>query len=175
MRTGLRFLSLGVIGFALVFSVACSKKTKDDKDAKGDAAAAGEEKAAISQEQMNFSPTGSDSGSIAGLSTVHFKLDSSVIDGDARKTLTDNAGWVKSHSSLTIQIEGHCDSRGSVEYNLALGERRAKAVKDYLVSLGVDSKHLTIISYGKEKPIEAGESEEAWSKNRRANFVPLSN
>ncbi len=173
MRTTLRLLSLGFIGLAIALSVACSKKVKEDKNAKD--GAGGEEKAAISQEAMTFSPTGSDSGSIEGLSTVHFKLDSSLIDADARKTLTDNAGWIKGHQALTIQIEGHCDARGSVEYNLALGERRAKAVKEYLVSLGVDSKHLTIISYGKEKPIVAGESEDAWSKNRRANFVPLSN
>ena len=73
----------------------------------------------------------------------------------------------------TIQIEGHCDSRGSVEYNLALGERRAKAVKAYMGSLGIDSKRMTIISYGEEKPIATGDSEDAYAKNRRANFVPL--
>jgi peptidoglycan-associated lipoprotein len=173
MRTNLRHLSLGLISLMLAFSVACSKKVKEDKDAKGEGA--GEEKAAISQESLSFNPSGSDSGTIEGLSTVHFKLDSSVIDTDARKTLTTNAAWAKAHKTLTIQIEGHCDNRGSVEYNLALGERRAKAVRDYLVSLGVDAKHLTIISYGKEKPIEAGDTEAAYAKNRRANFVPLAN
>ncbi len=175
MRTSLRHLSLGLLSLVVAFSVACSKKVKEDKDAKADAAATADDKASISKENMSFSPTGSDSGSIEGLNTVHFKLDSSVIDNAAQKVLSENAGWMKTHKALTIQVEGHCDSRGSVEYNLALGERRAKAVKDYLVGLGVDSKHLTIISYGKEKPIEAGDSESAWSKNRRANFVPLSN
>ncbi len=175
MRASTRHLILGTLGVALAFSVACSgKKTKDDKDPK-DAAAAGEEKASISSEAMNFNPAGSDSGTVEGLNTIHFKLDSSTLDDENRKILADNAGWMKAHKTLTIQIEGHCDARGSVEYNLALGERRAKAVKEYLVNLGVDTKHLTIISYGKEKPIATGDNDEAWSKNRRANFVPLNN
>jgi peptidoglycan-associated lipoprotein len=72
-----------------------------------------------------------------------------------------------------LQIEGHCDSRGSIEYNLALGERRAKSVRAYLVNLGVSAKRLSVISYGKEKPIVQGDSEEAMAKNRRANFLPL--
>lgn len=176
MPASLRHIALGLISLTLAFTVACSsKKAKEDKDAKADAAATADDKAAISKENMSFSPSGSDSGSIEGLNTVHFKLDSSSIDAENRKVLSDNASWMKGHKAVTIQVEGHCDSRGSVEYNLALGERRAKAVKDYLVSLGVDSKHLTIISYGKEKPLVAGDSEDAWTKNRRANFVPLSN
>ena len=72
-----------------------------------------------------------------------------------------------------VQIEGHTDSRGSIEYNLALGERRANAVKSYLQSLGIPAARLKTISYGKERPLVTGESEDAWSKNRRANFVPV--
>lgn len=116
---------------------------------------------------------GSDSGKIPGLNSVRFDYDSATLSTEARRQLAENAEWIKSHANTTVQVEGHCDSRGSVEYNLALGERRAKAVKSYLVSLGIDSKRLTIISYGEEKPLEAGDSEEAYAKNRRANFVPL--
>ncbi len=120
-----------------------------------------------------FDAAGSDSGKISGLSSINFDYDSSTLSSDSRRKLGENAEWIKSNAKATVQIEGHCDSRGSVEYNLALGERRAKAVKAYLVSLGVDSKRMTVISYGEEKPIVTGESKDAYAKNRRANFVPL--
>jgi peptidoglycan-associated lipoprotein len=87
--------------------------------------------------------------------------------------LSNNAEWIRTNANVTVQIEGHSDSRGSVEYNLALGERRAKSVKSYLTSLGIDSKRLTIISYGEEKPLALGDAEADYAKNRRANFVPL--
>ena len=91
----------------------------------------------------------------------------------ARSLAAKNAAWMKANPDVTVQIEGHCDARGSTEYNLALGERRARAVKAYLVSIGVIASHLTIISYGKEKPLVAGTTEAAYAANRRANFVPL--
>src|SRR5690606_28157607 len=104
---------------------------------------------------------------------VNFDYDSATLSTESRKTLADNAEWIRTNANVTVQIEGHCDARGSVEYNLALGERRAKAVKSYLVSLGVDSKRMTIISYGEEKPLVTGESDSDYARNRRANFVPL--
>jgi peptidoglycan-associated lipoprotein len=163
----------GLLGLALVATVACSKKVKEDASATD--AAAGEVSAGISQEAMSFNAAGSDSGSIAGLNTIYFEYDSAALDTKARETLKSNADWLKKNSKVTLQIEGHCDSRGSVEYNLALGERRAKAVKDYLVSLGANSRSLTLISYGKEKPLELGDSEAVHARNRRANFVPMAN
>lgn len=123
----------------------------------------------------DFDPTGSDSGKIQGLQTVNFEYDKSRLTSEARKALAGNAEWIRNKKNVTVQVEGHCDSRGSVEYNLALGERRAKSVKNYLVSLGVQANRLTIISYGKEKPIDSSDSEDAFNKNRRANFVPLPN
>lgn len=158
-----------LLGLSLAFSVSCSKKVKEDQ------AGASEGSAAISQESMNFNAAGSDSGTLAGLNTVNFAYDSAVLDSEARQKLKTNAEWINTNSKLTIQVEGHCDSRGSVEYNLALGERRAKSVKDYLVSLGVSAKRMTIISYGKEKPLEIGDTEAVFARNRRANFVPLNN
>ena len=162
-------LSVGLLSLILAFAVSCSKKVKEEQ-APTEGTPGG-----IQQEAMNFSSAGSDSGSIAGLSTIHFAYDSSALDQTARGLLKDNAGWIKTNSKVTVQIEGHCDARGSVEYNLALGERRAKAVKDYLTSLGVESKRMTIISYGKEKPLEVGDTEAIYARNRRANFVPLNN
>jgi peptidoglycan-associated lipoprotein len=121
---------------------------------------------------MSFSPTGSDSGTIDGLVTIHFDYDKATLSGESKKQLQSNAKWIKEHKNVSMQIEGHCDDRGSIEYNLALGERRAKAVRSYLTSLGIDGKRLNIISYGKERPVAQGDSEDAMGKNRRANFVP---
>lgn len=162
-------LSLIVMG-SLVISVGCaSKKKATDGVATGDVSA----DANVGARDMSFDPMGSDSGNIKGLKTVHFEYDDASLTTGARKTLAENAEWIKSNGNTTVQIEGHCDSRGSVEYNLALGERRAKSVANYLGTLGIDKKRLTIISYGKEKPIASGEGEAIWAKNRRANFVPL--
>jgi peptidoglycan-associated lipoprotein len=125
----------------------------------------------VQNKDLSFDAQGSDSGSIAGLNTVHFAYDKSNIDSEARATIQKNVAWMKSHAGSTLQIEGHCDRHGSIEYNLALGERRAKAVRSYMVNLGASGKHLTTISYGKEKPLDSGETESADAKNRRANFV----
>ena len=121
---------------------------------------------------LSLGAQGSDSGTIAGLSSINFDTDQARLSSTARQLLAANAEWLKSNSSMNIEIEGHCDERGSTEYNLALGERRAKGVKEYLVNLGVPSSRITIISYGKEKPLALGSSPSDLAKNRRANFVP---
>ena len=105
------------------------------------------------------------------LKDVNFDFDKSDIRPDARDILKNNADWIKANAKSKIQIEGHCDERGTNEYNLALGERRANAVKKYLVSLGIEADSLYTISYGEELPIDPGHSEDAWSKNRRAHFL----
>ena len=159
-----------LLALSLTFAVACaSKKKTDDGVAAGDVSADG----SIGGKDIQFDPMGSDSGNIKGLRTIRFGYDDAHISAEARKTLASNAEWIKANPATTVQIEGHCDERGSVEYNLALGERRAKAVKQYLASLGVDGKRMTIISYGKEKPIDTTNTEAGMAKNRRANFVPL--
>ena len=128
---------------------------------------------AVESAPMNFDAQGSDSNKIAGLSTVYFDYDKSTLSQTSRDALKANSEWMKTNSKVNVQIEGHTDSRGSIEYNLALGERRANAVKSYLQSLGIPAARLKTISYGKERPLVTGESEDAWSKNRRANFVPV--
>ena len=163
---------LTVLLTSLAISVSCGSKKKASEDVGG--AEGGTMDSTITSDQMNFDASGSDSGNIAGLASVRFDYDSSTLSTDARRQLAENAEWIKSRPAVTVQVEGHCDSRGSVEYNLALGERRAKSVKNYLVNLGIDSKRLTILSYGEEKPIVTGDSEDAYAQNRRANFVPLS-
>jgi peptidoglycan-associated lipoprotein len=103
---------------------------------------------------------------------VYFDFDKSDLRQDARDVLSKNAEIIlKSLPGAKIQVEGHCDERGSAEYNLALGERRARSVQNYLTTLGVTAGNLSIISYGKEKPAVIGSDEAAWAKNRRAEFV----
>jgi peptidoglycan-associated lipoprotein len=108
------------------------------------------------------------------LKDIHFDFDKYDIRRGDEEILRENAALIKKYPKVKIQIEGHCDERGTVEYNLALGERRANNTKKYLVSLGIASNRISTISYGKEKPLDPGHNEEAWAKNRRAHIVLLS-
>ena len=105
---------------------------------------------------------------------VFFQLDSFEVDGAGQQALNANAGILRKYPNWVITIEGHCDERGTAEYNLALGEKRAIAAKTYLVSLGVPADRLRTVSYGKEFPFDPGHDESAWSNNRRAHFVVTS-
>ena len=102
---------------------------------------------------------------------VFFGFDKYDLSPEAQATLERQAAWLRQYPAVTITVEGHCDERGTREYNLALGERRANSVKNYLVALGVDQNRLTTISYGKERPAVSGSTEEAWAQNRRAVTV----
>jgi peptidoglycan-associated lipoprotein len=105
---------------------------------------------------------------------VFFELDSSQLTSEAQDTLNRQAGWLKQYTNLSISVEGHCDERGTREYNIALGERRAAATKSYLVSLGIPANRVSTISYGKERPAVVGSDESSWSQNRRAVTVVTS-
>jgi peptidoglycan-associated lipoprotein len=105
------------------------------------------------------------------LDDAYFDLDKSEIRDDAKPRLQKDADWLKKWASTQVQVEGHCDSRGSGEYNLALGTRRANAVKEYLVNLGVPAGRVAVISKGKEAPVCTEENESCWQQNRRGHFV----
>ena len=107
---------------------------------------------------------------MAGLERIHFDFDQFTLSAEARSILGENAKYLSANSGVKAVIEGHCDERGSDEYNLALGESRALAAKSYLISLGVSAKRLSVISYGEEMPLSKGANESAWSQNRRAEF-----
>lgn len=162
-----------IFSLGLVFSMAAcasKKKTEDAQEVGGDNTAA---QAPVDNAPMSFDATGSDSGSIAGLVTVNFNYDQATLSPEAKQQIKGNVDWMKARPEVRIQIEGHCDMRGSIEYNLSLGERRARAVRSYMVSLGIPESRLSVISYGKEKPLAKGDSEADHNKNRRANFLPL--
>ena len=105
------------------------------------------------------------------LKPVFYELDAAEVDADGQRVLQANAEVLRRYPSWQISVEGHCDERGTAEYNLALGERRAVAARNYLVSLGIPADRVKTVSYGKEFPFDPGHNEEAWSKNRRAHFV----
>jgi peptidoglycan-associated lipoprotein len=101
------------------------------------------------------------------LADVHFVFNSSALTDAARQTLGQHAAWLQAHAGARVTVEGHCDERGTREYNLALGERRSAAVKNYLVALGISASRIDTISYGKERPVAFGSNEAAWAQNRR--------
>jgi peptidoglycan-associated lipoprotein len=106
---------------------------------------------------------------------IYFDFDSDTLKQDARGTLNMYAKWLMAHQDYMVRIEGNCDERGSVEYNLALGQRRADSATKYLVDLGVDKNRISTVSYGKERPVDPGHDEEAWAKNRRDLFSVTTN
>ncbi len=105
------------------------------------------------------------------LADIRFDYDSATLTDPARGTLEKHALWLQSHREARVTVEGHCDERGTVEYNLALGEQRARATRDYLVSLGVAADRLRTVSYGKERPLDTAQTDEAFARNRRAHFA----
>ncbi|HOD36737.1 MAG TPA: peptidoglycan-associated lipoprotein Pal [Syntrophales bacterium] len=107
----------------------------------------------------------------SGLENIYFGFDQYGLTEEARATLKRHAEWLRANRGYIMVIEGHCDERGTNEYNLALGQRRADAAKKYLVSLGVEARRLSTVSYGEEKPLDPGHDEAAWAKNRRAQFT----
>jgi peptidoglycan-associated lipoprotein len=107
------------------------------------------------------------------LKDIHFDFDRYVIRPEDAEILKQDSGWFQENPGTRVRIEGNCDERGTVEYNLVLGQKRADSAKSYLSTLGVDPNTLDTISYGKERPVDPGHNEEAWAKNRRDHFVPL--
>jgi peptidoglycan-associated lipoprotein len=105
------------------------------------------------------------------LQPAFFDLDSYTLRDDARSALDKDAKLLRDHANVTVTIEGHCDERGTAEYNQALGERRAQAARDYLIAAGINASRIEIISYGKERPFAPGHDESAWQQNRRAHLV----
>jgi peptidoglycan-associated lipoprotein len=116
-------------------------------------------------------PSSENLGEGGPLTDIHFELDRASLSDEARSTLEKHAVWLQANRNMKVTVEGHCDERGTVEYNLALGEQRAQSARDYLATLGVSSSRMRTVSYGKERPLAAGTDEQSFSKNRRAHFA----
>jgi peptidoglycan-associated lipoprotein len=126
----------------------------------------------IAESQLASRPTTVTPG-LSVMDTVYFEFDQATLSDLAKNTLVRNAEWLRSHTDARVHVEGNADERGTPEYNLALGERRAVAVKSYLSSLGIDGSRLVTISYGEERPADPGQNEEAWAQNRRVDFKAM--
>ncbi len=168
-RTWNQNIALGIGAVAVMVGLlSCSKK-----DIKPEESAMNPSEGATAATAAN--PEAGVAGeSTQDLQTAYFDFDSFQLRGDAKEALQQNVDWLKSNPNATIQIEGHCDERGTVEYNLALGEKRANAARRYLTSHGIAKKRVSVISYGKERPADSGHDETAWAKNRRAVPILLS-
>ncbi|MFP4446472.1 MAG: peptidoglycan-associated lipoprotein Pal [Desulfosudaceae bacterium] len=171
-----------MILFGLVFLPSCAKeKVKSDStdlvetveqteteetavEEEAEATAEEMEEAAIQAEKQKAQEAFEDE-------KIHFEFDKATLTSTARETLKRKAAFLRNNPDVRVVIEGHCDERGTDEYNLALGDRRAKSAKDYLEDMGIEPSRLTTISYGEEKPLDPRSTEEAWAKNRRAQFV----
>lgn len=179
-----------VLAVAMLLSMGCAKKEIKSTDAPAPAAPAGkaaepvvvsepikpvetparaaETRVAAAEAAAGMAAT-EEKSSI--FQDILFDFDKSFIREDAKPTLAKVAGYMKRNAGAKLSIEGHCDERGTAEYNMALGDRRADSARKYLVSLGVPAGALSTISFGKEKPLDPGHNEDAWAKNRRAHFV----
>jgi peptidoglycan-associated lipoprotein len=115
-------------------------------------------------------PRGTDYVDVAELRDIHFEFDRYDLRAGERFVLDGHAAWLRKHAGTLLLVEGHCDERGTAEYNISLGERRAKAAANYLISRGIASDRITIVSYGEERPLCQDSSEDCWSRNRRAHF-----
>jgi peptidoglycan-associated lipoprotein len=161
-------LALGVV---VALAGGCSRKVPKPGEGVG-GGQVGEEGLAPGAGSLDRARAGLGPEEGGPLKDVHFEFDSDDLDETARGTLDENLAWIRDNAKARIEIEGHCDERGTVEYNLALGARRAKAVQDYLTTQGVGNR-LTTISYGKELALCHEQTEECWARNRRAHSVVM--
>lgn len=167
-----KFSLIGVFALALAIGLGCGgtkPPTGDTADGRGGNPTGGEQGGAGGGAGDRGDVTGGDA---RGLKTIYFDFDKYNLRDDARRQLDANADILRNNSDMNIVIEGHCDERGTDEYNLALGERRAQAAREYLVRLGIDASRVNVISYGEERPVAPGHDEESWALNRRGEFVP---
>lgn len=156
---------------ALTVTAGCGGKKAVDEAPPTDISTPSSEPVAEDIPATTPDPAPSDQLDPSSLNDAFFDFDSYSLSSEAKGTLDQNAKELKRVTAAAITIEGHCDERGTSAYNLALGEKRANAAKDYLVALGVSASRITTVSYGKERPFDSGHDESAWAKNRRAHFL----
>ena len=176
---GSNLARLALVSVAVASLGACAKKAKPAFDTTPPAAQQPSTPLPPSSGQVSEAPTGALPGSVQDFivnvgDRVYFDTDRHDIRADAQPILDAQAAWLRRYPSVNVRIEGNCDERGTREYNLALGARRANSVRDYLVSRGIESARIATISFGKEQPIDPGSGEEAWQKNRNGHTAIVS-
>lgn len=169
-------LMLVMIVPVMMLTVSCAKKqTEAAAGATGAAAEDEAAKKAAEEAQRKADQLRAESDAMAKEAfindDIYYDFDSAVVTSDAQILLRNKAAYIRTYTPASVEVEGHCDERGTEAYNMALGERRAEAAKSFLVNLGIDAAKITTISYGEEKPADQGHNEAAWAKNRRAHFV----
>jgi len=170
---GVRRFGYVLVGVALLLATGCAQQTvKTEEAVAGAPSPVGRAGAETMTEAERQRRRAAFKASLGDFETelVHFDFDKSAIRPDMRGVLDKKARFLLDYPTIRIQVEGHCDERGTVEYNIALGHRRSQSAKDYLVSLGVDASRIDTVSFGKERPLDPRRNELAWSKNRRAKF-----
>ena len=179
-RSGWNKIGIALIGVLSICAVGCSTTKPPEKPAE-----VAEQPKAPTTKRLTSAPVSQSSNSLeqmqqgkpvgtpasSPLKDIYFDFDRYDLRSDARETLKANAEWLKQNPSATVQIEGHCDERGTAEYNLALGAKRAQTAKDYLTTMGIPAQRLSTISYGQELPVCTEHNEDCWQKNRHDRFV----
>lgn len=170
-----------ILGLAVGLSTGCSKKevgAPGELSAEEQARLKAEEERRLREQRLRegqgasqLTGTEAQMREIFTNQDIHYDYDRYDLRGDAKQILNDKAGYMQSHPELNVIVEGHCDERGSASYNLALGEKRARAAAAYLQAMGISSARMETVTYGKEKPLMQGHTEEAYAANRRAHFV----
>jgi peptidoglycan-associated lipoprotein len=171
-RVRRRSLALAAVGMALLLA-GCPAKKRPTPGAEAGEGAGGLSSGGVGGSSLERFKEGMGPGEGGPLKDVHFDYDRFDLRQEDRDVLQQDAEWLKQNAAAKVEIEGHCDERGTVEYNLALGAKRAKSVKDYLVSLGIPADRLSTISYGEELPLCHESNEACWARNRRAHLVVL--
>ena len=173
MRTRVTLHVLVALLVLIPLAGGCKKKGPRPGDGGAGAGGLGEEGLGGSGSSLERAKRGLGPEEGGVLGDVRFSYDSVDLDGGARDVLARNVTWLRENARAKVELEGHCDSRGTIEYNLGLGAKRAKAVKDYLVSQGVGGERISTISYGKELPLCHEENDACWARNRRVHSVIL--
>ena len=182
MTRSVAIWSLICVTTLILLTTGCARKTTPESTAQMGASGPSaeeirareeeERRRRIAESQLASRPTTPPAGTLV-MDTVYFEFDQATLSDTAKDTLVRNSEWLRSNANARVQVEGNADERGTNEYNLALGERRAAAVRSYLTSLGIDGSRLVIISYGEERPAESGQGEDSWARNRRVDFKTM--
>jgi len=175
-------ISFVVILYVMFFTVSCAKKVVQNEPepmtqsevskAPDKSAMEAEQAKRLQEDRLRAEAAASEAARMAFVNEkILFSFDSFVLSDQAQQILNSKADYMRTNSGVTVTVEGHCDERGTEAYNIALGERRAKSVKNFLVDMGISANRLKTISYGEERPIAMGQDEASWAKNRRAQFM----